>query len=90
METVVAYRAFGIFADYDGVAPDTCSFVLVPTEVIAKEVCDRLNESPREYTIAFVEGCESAKSFAYREELTESANRVKMTADEAFVFLTEG
>ena len=69
MEKVTAYRAFGIFADYDANAPDTATLVTVTSEELAKQVCEKLNEDPRSYVIAFVDGCEHWKRFSHRPEL---------------------
>lgn len=76
MEKVAAYRAFGIFADYDANAPDTDTIVTVTNEELAKQVCEKLNEDPRRYTIVFVDGWEHAKRFRHRPVLiakTDSA-----------------
>lgn len=89
MVAVTAYRVFGIFADYDGNAPDTSTLALVPTEEVAKEVCQRLNEDPQSHTIVFVDGWENHKTFRYRPELTEDQGRVLLTADLAYEALTE-
>jgi hypothetical protein len=69
MEKITAYRAFGIFADYDGNAPDTDTIVTVTSEELAKQVCEKLNEDPRSYVIAFVDGWEHAKRFRHRPVL---------------------
>jgi hypothetical protein len=69
MEKITAYRAFGIFADYDANAPDTGTLVTVTSEELAKQVCEKLNEDPRSYVIAFVNGCEHWKRFGWRPRL---------------------
>lgn len=68
-EPVAAIPCWGIYADYDANAPDTQSFYRVATEELAKEVCDFLNEDPRRWNMAFVDGFESCKSWAYRGTL---------------------
>ena len=55
MEKITAYRAFGIFADYDANAPDTDTIVTVTSEELAKEVCEKLNEDPRRHTVLATE-----------------------------------
>lgn len=66
-EPVLAIPCWGIFADYDANAPNTEVLFLVATEELAKEVCAVLNESPRSWSaLAFVDGWEHCKSFAYR------------------------
>jgi len=69
MEKIAAYRAFGIFADYDANAPDTYTISLVTSEELAKQVCEKLNEDPRRHMIVFVDGWEHAKRFCHRPEL---------------------
>lgn len=65
-EPVLAVPCWGIFADYDGNAPDTKVLFLVATEELAKEVCALLNENPRAYgNLAFVDGWEFCKRFGY-------------------------
>jgi len=83
MEKVEAYKAFGIFGDYDGNAPDTSTVCLVATEDLAKEVCAKLNMAPESYNIICTDGFEWSKRFAYREELTENPNVVCKTFDDA-------
>ena len=74
MEKVTAYRAFGVFADYDGNAPDTDTLVTVTSEELAKQVCEKLNEDPRSCVVAFVDGWEHAKRFRYRPVLVANPN----------------
>lgn len=82
-----AYEAYGIYADYDGNAPDTETLVLVESEELAKEVCDELNKDPRKYTVVYVEGWEFSKSFQWRIALTTDPHEVKTTAEEAIAVL---
>jgi hypothetical protein len=89
MRQVTAYEAFGIFGDYDGNAPDTESVCLVATEDLAKEVCAKLNEDPREYAIVCVDGWEHSKRFRYRTELTETTEDVRTTLEEAMREITD-
>ena len=72
MEKITAYRAFGIFADYDANAPATETIVTVTSEELAKEVCGKLNEDPRSYVVVFVDGWEHAKRFCWRPRLIET------------------
>lgn len=66
-DPVLAIPCWGIFADYDGNAPDTAVFFHVATEELAREVCAVLNEDPRSWVaLGFVEGCEYAKSYECR------------------------
>jgi len=61
-----AQVAYGIYADYDGNAPDTASLLFCSTEELAKAVCTILNETPRRWgNLAFVDGSEWSKSFSY-------------------------
>lgn len=78
-----AYRAYAIYADYGGDAPDTENFAYTSTEELAKEVCEFLNRNPEDFPIAFVDGCESSKSFQYRECVVANEESVKRTFGEA-------
>lgn len=83
LKQVVAYETYGIFGDYDGNAPDTDTICLVATEELAKEVCAKLNENPRDYHVVYVDGWEHNKRFSYRRELTDKTN-VAHSIKEAF------
>jgi hypothetical protein len=75
-ESVTAYRAYAIFADYDGNAPDSGDVVLVETEELVKQVCQTLNEDPREYAICYCEGWEWSKRWAWHPVTTENASEI--------------
>ena len=79
MKQVTAYVAFGIFGDYDSNAPDTSTVCLVATEELAKEVCETLNEDPREHAVVFVDGWEHAKRCRFRTELVADENEAHTT-----------
>lgn len=83
MKKVEAYECYGIYADYNGDAPDTSSVCLVATKEVADALCNKLNENPRRYTICIVEGFEYAKSWCYREELTTNPSSVFKSVEEA-------
>ena len=83
MEEVTAYRAFGIFGDYDGNAPDTHTICHVASEEVAEQLCAMLNEDPQAYVVVYVEGYEYAKSFRCRPELVERKDGVHNTLQDA-------
>lgn len=84
-ERVTAYRAWGIYADYDANAPDTRDLILVSTEALARDVCDALNEDPRRWgNLAFVDGWEFCKSFQHRLALVEDPSCVRRSVAEVF------
>lgn len=68
-DPVPGIPCFGVYADYDANAPDTATHILVATEELAKEVCAFLNKDARAWNQAFVDGCESCKSWQYRPEM---------------------
>ena len=84
MEKVTAYRAFGVFADYDGNAPDTSDFVVVASEELAKQVTKKFNEDPRKHTIVFVDGWEHAKRFCYRPVLIANPDEACASFEEVW------
>jgi len=88
LERVNAYVVWAIFADYDGMAPDTKDLVLCASEEIARETCEWLNERPEEFgNLAFVEGFEHAKYFAFHERLVRSPLNVNQSVEDAKTFV---
>jgi hypothetical protein len=69
LDAVTAIPCWGIYADYNANAPDTQTFFNVATEELAEEVCAFLNEDARRWNMAFVDGCESCKSWQKVETL---------------------
>ncbi len=47
---VPAIPCWGVYADYDANAPNTCDMILVSTEELCDEVLALLNEHPRKWT----------------------------------------
>ena len=88
MEKITAYRAFGIFADYDANAPDTDTIVTVTSEELAKEVCEKLNEDPRRHTVVFVDGWEHAKRFCWRPRLIANPDSACDSLEQAMTDVT--
>lgn len=72
---VQATPCFGIYADYDGNAPDTATLALCATRELADDVVVKLNRNPRACGAAFVDGWEHAKRYAVRDELVPYAER---------------
>jgi hypothetical protein len=87
VEEITAYRAFGIFADYDANAPDTDTLVTVASEELAKQVCEKLNEDPRSHVVAFVDGWEHAKRFRHRPVLVANPNSACGSLEQALAEL---
>jgi hypothetical protein len=83
MQKTTAYRAYAIYADYDGNAPDSGDVVLVETKALAIEVCAKLNEDPRAYVICCVDGWEHSKRWEQRPVVTEHAGVILTTFDAA-------
>tara|TARA_R110000868_G_scaffold47769_7_gene156246 strand:+ start:2632 stop:2958 length:327 start_codon:yes stop_codon:yes gene_type:complete len=84
LKQVVAYETYGIFGDYDCNVPDTYTICLVATEELAKEICAKLNENPRDYSVVCVDGWEHCKRFSYRRELTDKPTDVSHNIKEAY------
>ena len=89
MRQITAYEAFGIFGDYDSNAPDTHTVCLVASEDLARQVCAKLNENPRDYCVVFVDGWEHSKRFAFRRELTDNPGEVLATLEAALAAIDE-
>ena len=83
LKEVVAYEAFGIYADYDGNAPDTTDLIIVADEEVAKGLVADFNRNPRAIHIAYVDGCETSKSYAYRRIAVFSTSGVSFTRSDA-------
>lgn len=82
-----AWVAFAIYADYDANAPDTKNLFVVSSETLAKLVCEFLNEDPPRWgNLAFVDGFEWAKLFAYRETIVSDSDRSRIRRSVAEVF----
>lgn len=77
---VLAFPCFAIYCSYDANAPDTKDLIVVTTEALAKEVCDRLNENPSHFNqLSYVEGYEHCKQFKYRPTLRVNSNEIKIS-----------
>jgi len=88
-QQLTAYRAYAIFADYDGNAPDSSDVVLLETEDLAKEICETLNKDPRKYVICYVEGWESWKRWRWHPVTTENASEIITNYDAAMALFQD-
>lgn len=82
MKQTLCYEVYAIYADYDAFAPTTCDLLFCETEEVAKDVVDVLNKNPRGHNdLAYVEGCEGWKKFAYRVVYLPNLNNVHATVE---------
>lgn len=73
----MAQVAYGVYADYDGEAPDTATLLFCSTEALAEQVCGLLNKDARKWGgLAFVDGYEWKKRFAHSRVLVPLSQRV--------------
>lgn len=82
--TTPCHKIYAIYADYDAEAPTTADLILCKTEEVAQSVVDILNKNPRAYNdLAYVEGYEGCKSFAYHVVYLPSLDGVHATVEDA-------
>lgn len=72
MRQVTAYEAFGVFADYDGNAPDTAILAVLSTRKKAEELCDLLNDGVPTEGLSLDEGSDSDYGITIVKDLARS------------------
>jgi hypothetical protein len=82
LEKIIAYRAYGIIADWDGNAPEA-HVIYVATNELGEEIVGILNQHPRRVGYVAVEGYEYCKRFRCEPAVIEREDQAHVTLKDA-------